>query len=189
MSVCKPEKLQEFKSRYSTIFVVDKMQAHVPHLFKTKKISLIFVGLATKSYIMLEKESSFGKVATKGIPNKTNENKDLISLVNFLRTLFELDKFRPKAVVRGIKCNSLKNMCTYVQEKQGLARLCPKQGYFKCGLCYFPRELKDDLETLNQIYPYGDECCCDLELMWEQIKKLSIENPLMRLKIPQKLNS
>ena len=50
-------------------------------------------------------------------------------------------------------------MRTYVQQKQGLHRLCPKVGYFPCAICNFPRELKDDPDMIKILYSFCDRKC------------------------------
>ena len=122
--------------------------------------------------------------------NKTEENRNVISLINFLQTLFDIhpDGQQPMTTVRGIRCDQFKNMATYVQMKRGLSRLSAKQGFHKCAVHYYPLELKDNEELLNELYPYTDTCeCYDIQEAWEAIKKLSIEYPQMKLIIPDTL--
>ncbi len=90
----------------------------------------------------------------------TLENLEVLKLGNYLSTVFDVeDETERRPVVRGIRSDQDHVMRTYQQTKKGLRRFCPKMGYFKCAICDFPRELKDDPTLLKEIYPFMNRDC------------------------------
>ena len=157
--LCKPELAAEFDERYDNIFVTKDQDSLKPLLLKIEKEGDVFVGLAAKMYEIVSNKDLMAKIACKGIP-QTIENEIVLSLNNYIATVFDIDEERHKATVRGIRADSDKLMRSYVQKKSGLRRFCPKVGYFPvCAICNFPRDLKDEPSVLTELYPYHDRHC------------------------------
>ena len=130
-------------------------------------------------------EDSFKpKLACKGIPKTTLENAHIVSLMNYLTTVFDMEENRAQAIVRGIRCDSTKNMCTYLCSKAGLSRFSAKSAFFPCGLCPFPLELKDSDDMLGRLFPYKDNPCCDIELLLQHLIILKQQYPTLKLDLP-----
>ena len=178
--------MEEFESRYGEIFVDDPSKTHTPFLFKCEKKARIFVGLAPKTYYMAGEDSFKPKIACKGIPKKTMENADLLSLMNYLMVVFDIEDKRAQAIVRGIRCDSERNMCTYLCSKAGLSRFSAKSAFFTCcGICPYPLELRDSAE-LSEYYPYKDRRCYgELEALWVHLQELVQKYPQMALRLPE----
>jgi hypothetical protein len=158
-ALCKPELKTKFDEQYEKIFVTKDEDSLKPLLMKIEYEGDVFVGLASKTYHTISNKDCFPKIACKGIP-QTIENQRVLSMSNYIATVFDTDEERYKATVRGMRVDSDKVMRTYVQEKSGLRRFCPKVGYFPCcAICDFPRELKDDPYMLARLYPYHDRHC------------------------------
>jgi hypothetical protein len=169
--LCKPELAQEFDREYAKIFVTKEEDSLKPLLMKVEKQGDVFVGLASKTY-HLASNSSGSKIASKGI-SQGWENRQVLEIYNYLAAAFDVDTDMYKATIRGMRVDSDKQMRTYVQRKKGLHRLCPKVGYFLCAICNFPRELKDDLDTIKKLYPFCDRKC---EIEFESIIAYIKEN-------------
>ena len=161
-NICKPELLEVFDQRYADIFVTNEEDSLKPLLLKLEQEGQVFVGLASKTYHLANDEGT-AKVACKGISH-TLENINVLRLENYLSTVFDMNdeenNSAKQPVVRGIRSDKDHQwMRTYKQTKKGLRRFCPKVGYFKCGICNFPRELKDEKRQLRKLYPFMDKDC------------------------------